>query len=108
MLLNAMFQALKSTSWQCAEISVDGTMQKACHPHLKVFTNQIIINQIIIISKLLRQMVACGLGVPQPSMPPNVQSVRRSDILVEEHCGLVTYAIIKECLSLENLSTQFT
>ena len=41
-------------------------------------------------------------------MPPNVQSVRGSDVLVDEHCGLVTCAIIQEHLSLENLRTQFT
>ena len=43
-----------------------------------------------------------------PLVPPNVRSVRGSDVLVDEHCGLVTCAIIQECLSLENLSTQFT
>ena len=66
MLLNAIVPASKSTLWKCAEIFryVNGTMQKACHPHLNVFTNQIIINQLIVISKLIGQMVACGLGVP--------------------------------------------
>ena len=43
-----------------------------------------------------------------PPVPPNVRSVRGSDVLVDEHCGLVICAIIQECLSLENLSTQFT
>ena len=43
-----------------------------------------------------------------PPVLPNVRSVRGSDVLVDEHCGLVTCAIIQEHLSLENLSTQFT
>ena len=43
-----------------------------------------------------------------PLVPRNVRSVRGSDVLVYEHCGLVTCAIIQENLSLENLSTQFT
>ena len=29
-----------------------------------------------------------------PPVPPNIQSVRGSDVLVDEHCGLVTCAII--------------
>ena len=87
-------------------------MQKACHPHLKVFTNQIIINQIIHHNFQASWTDGCmrvgSTSGSLPPVPPNVRSVRRSDVLVEEHCGLVTYAIIKERLSLENLSTQFT
>ena len=36
-----------------------------------------------------------------PPVPPYVRSVRGSDVLVYEHCGLVTCAIIQEHLSLE-------
>ena len=43
-----------------------------------------------------------------PPVPPNVQSVRGSDVMVDEHCGLVTCAIIQERLSLVNSRTQFT
>ena len=37
-----------------------------------------------------------------PPVPPNVRSVRGSDVLVYEHCGLVTCAIIQECLWEKN------
>ena len=85
-------------------------MQKACHPHLwsSPTDNHQLTHRNFQASWTDGGMQVGSTSGSLPPVLPNVRSVRGSDVLVDEHCGLVTCAIIQEHLSLENLSTQFT